>query len=154
MEKKKINAKRLATIFAGIWYYLYSVFSNLDLESWLPRVPFSHWIASQCTPTLSSYSHCLIIIPHKTRELSSMHSSMLLRADTIIWICKCAVHTVIHKSTHRLYSHCSTKEWVVVIHTTAYISFLIQQHLTESPSKLVHVMLFLMAIQYLHCGIL
>lgn len=64
------------------------------------------------------------------------------------------VHTVIHKSTHRLYSHCSPKEWDVVIHTTAYISFLIQQHLTESPSKLVHVMLFLMAIQYLRCGIL
>lgn len=116
--------------------------------------------------------HSHIDLPHNALPLFLPTPTALLsfppkHVNSLVYILLCCyvlilsyeyvnvqVHTVIHKSTHRLSSHCSTKEWEVVIHTTAYISFLIQQHLTESPSKLVHAMLFLMAIQYLHCGIL
>lgn len=123
-------------IFAGIWHYLYSAFSNVDPESCLPEFhPHSDLPHNALSLFLPAPTALLSFAPKHVNSLVHILLCCYVLILSYEYV-NVQVHTVIHKSTHRLYSHCSTKEWDVVTHTTAYISCLIRQHLTESPFKL------------------
>lgn len=57
------------------------------------------------------------------------------------------IHELHSGLKNRMYEYLQKNRMYEYIHTAVHIAFLILQHITESPSKLADLMLFLMAIQ-------